>query len=349
VTRRRRGFGSGSFAAVGLVFAVLMLPSGAGARAQSPVVHVLPAAASPTATVTVSGTGYPAGETIRIQLNATLLTTATANSSGDFITQVKIPASATPGHKAIHATGLSCGCTAQTPFTVIAAWMQLQNTSTHTGVQAHEPVLSTATVPGLTLKWTSPSPGCGNASPSLSVWSGMVYTAGYALDAKTGAVVWQNSARSFGNAPAVGDGEVFFGGRSGGDGTWVTAVDAVNGATRWNTKIGDHNLFSSPVAANGRVFIGADFTDDHFYALDDATGAVIWSKHVAGGFSATASVANGVVYAGFLDGKVRAFSGNTGALLWEIADSAFFASPAIVDAQVFIAGNGSNVYDFALP
>jgi outer membrane protein assembly factor BamB len=277
--------------------------------------------------VTVSGSGYPAAETVKIQLNASLLTTATANSSGDFITQAKIPAAATPGQKTIHATGLSCGCSAQTPFTVIAAWMQIQNTSTHTGVQAHESVLSTATVPGLTLKW-----GIGYGSESQSVWSGMVYTAGVALNAKTGATDWVNGARAFDNAPAVGDGEVFIGGRSkgGGTGTWVTAVDAYTGATRWNTRIGDHNLTASPVAANGRVFIGANFTDDHFYALDDATGAVIWSKHVVNGFAATAAVANGVVYAGAGSGRLYAWKAATGGLKWSVAFPDPFNGPAVV-------------------
>jgi outer membrane protein assembly factor BamB len=282
--------------------------------------------------VTVSGSGYPAGETVKIQLNATLLATVTASSGGVFITQVKIPFSAAPGHKTIHATGQSCGCSAQAPFTVIADWLQLQNTSTHVGVQAHESVLSTATVPGLTLEWQIGS-GCGGGTESLSVWSAMVYMAGVALNAKTGAVVWENTARSFGNSPAVGDGEVFFGGsspRQGGSNIWVTAVDAYSGATLWNTKIGTHLLFASPVAANGRVFIGANSFDDHFYALDDATGAVIWSKHVAGGFSATAAVANGVVYAGSNDGRLYAWKAATGGLKWSVLFADAFSGPAVV-------------------
>lgn len=342
--RRGRGFGRGRAVVAGLALVVLSLPAGAGARAQAPAVHVLPTAASPTATVTVSGSGYLPGETVEITLDATPLATATASSGGVFSARARIPSSMAPGHKTIHATGQSCGCSAQAPFTVLADWLQLQNTSTHAGVQAHESVLSTATVPGLTIKWAFGSGCSGGASASLSVWSNMVYTAGLALNAKTGAVVWQNGARSFGDSPAVGDGDVFFGGRSQGGGTWVTAVDAVTGTTRWNTKIGDHNLFSSPVAANGRVFIGANTFDDRFYALDDATGAVVWRKHVVDGFAATAAVANGVVYAGSVDGRLYAWRAATGAKKWSVKVTDAFEGTVVVANGVVYARTYGMLY-----
>jgi outer membrane protein assembly factor BamB len=346
VARVRRRFGSGGALVAALALGVAISGGGAGAGTQSPGISVAPGSASPMAVVTVSGNGYLPGETVTITLNTTVLATVTASSQGVFSAHVRVPTAATPGQKTIHATGSGCGCSAQTPFTVVAEWLQLQNTATHLGVQAHESALSTATVPGLTLTWAF-GPSCSSASESISVWNDLVFTdndpgGAYALDAKTGAVVWNSTARAFGGSPAVGDGAVFYGGRSRvGTGTWVTALDPETGAVEWNTKIGDHNLNASPVVASGRVFIGTGEFDDHFYALDAATGAVVWSKHLADGFFATATVANGVVYAGLVNGRLYAWKAATGARKWVVTLPSVIDGPAAAaNGVVYIHSDG---------
>ena len=64
-------------------------------------------------------------------------------------------------------------------------------------------------------------------------------------------------------------------------------------------------MWSSPAVANGVVYVGSN--DGKFYALNAATGTLVWSYKSGHWFFSSPAVVNGVVYTGCDDGNVYAF------------------------------------------
>ena len=73
---------------------------------------------------------------------------------------------------------------------------------------------------------------------------------------------------------------------------------------------------SSPAVVNGVVYIGS-FENNNVYALNAATGALIWKYTTGFNVFSSPAVANGVVYVGSRDGNVYALNAGTGALIWK--------------------------------
>ena len=83
---------------------------------------------------------------------------------------------------------------------------------------------------------------------------------------------------------------------------------------RWRFETGA-GIVSSPVIADGRVFIGSD--DHHVHALDFETGEQLWSFPTEDMIEAPPMVADGVVYVGSSDFFFYAIDARTGALRWK--------------------------------
>jgi len=88
----------------------------------------------------------------------------------------------------------------------------------------------------------------------------------------------------------------------------------------WSFKT-DGPVKSSPVVADGRVFIGSD--DGRIYAIDLKTGEKVWAFHVPvnnedepSAIEASPLVVRGMVYIGALDGFLYALDARTGELRW---------------------------------
>ncbi len=144
--------------------------------------------------------------------------------------------------------------------------------------------------------------------------------------------------------------------------TAVTPSNAGTLAEAWNwipsgtgIKTG---LFSSPTVVGGAIFIGAN--NGTFYALNESTGAVIWSRTIgrtaaktcpSRGFASTATVADDpvtgqeTVYVAAPDGYLYAFNAATGATVWrsviglpsKTANNYFdWSSPAVVNGSVYV-------------
>jgi outer membrane protein assembly factor BamB len=78
---------------------------------------------------------------------------------------------------------------------------------------------------------------------------------------------------------------------------------------------------SAPTSADGRVFV-CDVDRHILYALDLATGDVLWS-HVAGGrIDSPPTYWRGRVYLGATDGSIQCLAAHSGALVWS-----YFAAP----------------------
>jgi outer membrane protein assembly factor BamB len=92
-----------------------------------------------------------------------------------------------------------------------------------------------------------------------------------------------------------------------------------------------------PVVADGRVFVADD--SGTLGALDEATGAELWSVSVGSPIRASPAIVGDVVMVGSDFGAVVALRATDGVQLWRLRTSgAVSAAPAVVDETVYICG-----------
>jgi len=161
----------------------------------------------------------------------------------------------------------------------------------------------------------------------------------YALDAKTGVVLWQGQAPAdktvfYDNGVSVADGVVYLS-----DHDWVpkpkgrgriTAFDAITGTQLWS--VIRSTLYVPVAVADGLVYFGEE--SGRATALDAKTGAEVWSlpKKASGWLFLSPAVAGGTVLFP-APGGVAAFEGKTGKPLREFRISAARLSSDIVVAN----------------
>ena len=147
-----------------------------------------------------------------------------------------------------------------------------------------------------------------------AVANGVVYIGSdddtfYALNAKTGALLWSYTTGQQIYASAAVAGDVVYVGSYDG---YVYAFKAKTGALLWKyLTIG--NVASSPAVANGVVYVTSQSTSDasanSLYALNASTGALLWSYPISGTLgSGSPAIAKGMVY--FPVGDIYAFTGS---------------------------------------
>lgn len=104
-----------------------------------------------------------------------------------------------------------------------------------------------------------------------------------------------------------------------------------------------------PVLVNGVVYFSTSsyFSSNSVYAVDAASGALIWKYDGIGPVFASPAVANGKVYVS--DGDyMYAFDAATGAMVWgyDLPAGAQYCSPTVVDNVVYIGSDDHKVYAF---
>lgn len=173
-------------------------------------------------------------------------------------------------------------------------------------------------------------------SSSPSIVNGTVYVGNgplWALNATTGALLWQYSAGGIFSSPAVSDGVVYVAS----DDNYLDAVDASTGALIWQYKPQFGSFGNqSPVVAGGMVYVA---TDQDLYAVDAHTGGFVWELGgVSGG---TPAVANGMVYVSEYSSGFEAVDATTGKLIWEYrnASTDWGSSPAVANGVLYIDGS----------
>ncbi|MFN3816118.1 MAG: PQQ-binding-like beta-propeller repeat protein [Brevundimonas sp.] len=141
-----------------------------------------------------------------------------------------------------------------------------------------------------------------------------------AVDANTGAIVWQTNLRPDGRDRAYGGGVAVSGDR-----VYVTsgyrlvsALNAATGAVEWTTPF-DAPIHGAPTVAGGRVF--AVDVDNQILALDATTGALSWSYQAISEparlmRASSPAVTGETVIAPFSSGEVVALRANNGQELW---------------------------------
>ena len=112
-------------------------------------------------------------------------------------------------------------------------------------------------------------------------------------------------------------------------------------------------VISYPLIVGGLVFVTTTITPDNvntLMALDEHTGATIWSADLAGDCCfANAAYDSGKVFVVKTNGLMTAFDAATGTLLWSVTlpNQSFFTSPpTAANGIVFTGGSGvgGNVY-----
>jgi PGF-CTERM protein len=173
------------------------------------------------------------------------------------------------------------------------------------------------------------------------------YEGTFAMDARTGEVLWNNSRvnGTYLGGMAYDEGRVFV--STADDG--LKALDASTGAITW-TRGDISTVDTAPVVLNDTVFIGGD--DSDMWALDPATGATVWNHTYAdNGLPADFSsptAANGRVFVPGSDGTLYAHSADDGSVLWTRDIGYSEATPAVKDGIVYAADSGAAPYLQAL-
>jgi polyvinyl alcohol dehydrogenase (cytochrome) len=144
------------------------------------------------------------------------------------------------------------------------------------------------------------------------------------------------------------------------DSTWtrytnaVTAVDLETGSPVWSFRPNeppddDTDFGATPnlfVDSTGRRVLGAGKKDGTYYALDPATGRLLWSTHLVdpapniGGFIGSPAVYGGYVFGGTAIGSPSFFhslDGATGAVRWEGGVGPTYGATAVVNGVAFNA------------
>lgn len=98
----------------------------------------------------------------------------------------------------------------------------------------------------------------------------------------------------------------------------LSAFNPATGAKLWSTKMpGQYAFTSPPTFAAGVVYTGGAGSGGTLYAVDAATGAVIWTQGVANGDDSSPAVTANGVYVSYACEQSYAFEPKTGTPLWQ--------------------------------
>jgi outer membrane protein assembly factor BamB len=178
----------------------------------------------------------------------------------------------------------------------------------------------------------------------------------FAIDIATGAPVWIAPFETDG--PLVGgvlaqDGTVYFGSSDG----YLYAVDAGSGTEKWSFKT-DKEIWSTPVIVGDALYVTS--LDGKLYVLDVAGGEERWSFETDAGVAASPVIddANGRIYLGGFDARLRAIDIDTRDELWVVKAKNWFWSRPVLDGDTVFApsmdhhvyavdsATGNDVWDF---
>lgn len=163
---------------------------------------------------------------------------------------------------------------------------------------AAEAGLTAEQVPRLALKWAFGFPDTTSAWAQPTIVGGRLFVGSqngtvYALDAKSGCVIWTFAANGGVRASiSIGSGRAYLSDQKG----YVYALDADNGTPIWTRKIDDHplvRLTGSPALYDGRLFVPTSSYEEagksptyacctfrgSIVALDVETGSEAWRAY----------------------------------------------------------------------
>ena len=104
---------------------------------------------------------------------------------------------------------------------------------------------------------------------------------------------------------------------------------------------------STAVIVDGVVYVGDDMV--HFFAINLATGKLIWKVATEAGFTASAAVRDGKVFIGDSDGVFYCFDAKSGKELWKhTTEMQINSSANFFEQSVIVGSQDGTLYRFAL-
>jgi outer membrane protein assembly factor BamB len=82
------------------------------------------------------------------------------------------------------------------------------------------------------------------------------------------------------------------------------------------------------------VYVGS--ADHDIYAVDAATGALVWTYVTRGPVLTSPAVANGVVFVSSEGGRLYALDASSGGRKWSYYFTRLESSPAVADGMVYV-------------
>ncbi len=172
----------------------------------------------------------------------------------------------------------------------------------------------------------------------------------YALDAKTGQLVWKSDdlGGAVAGTPALGpNGELYVGTFN----SEMLALDGKTGKVNWRFPTNGW-VYSGPALDNGVLYFGD--LNGYFYALKTADHTELWpAKPPAAssnnGISGTPLVDQGVVYYTSEDGNIYALDATTGNSRWnKTIGGKLYASPLLAGDKILVSSVGGDNLLYAL-
>ena len=142
------------------------------------------------------------------------------------------------------------------------------------------------------------------------------------------------SRAPFAASPALAGGRVYVGS----DNRRLYCLDADTGKPIW-TFTAAHELFASPVVADGRVFLGEGLhhtSDARCYCLDAADGRKLWEFQTTGHVEFSPTLVGERLYLAAGGDGVYCLDARTGRKLWQHAGVHVDMSPLLTDEGVFV-------------
>jgi outer membrane protein assembly factor BamB len=211
---------------------------------------------------------------------------------------------------------------------ILAAASASAQTAMFRGAPAHTGVYDSQGPTGFYLKWRFKTGGKVRSSPAVvdgAVLFGSEDGHLYCLNAADGGLRWKFFAGGdLSSSPAVAGGAVFF---TGGNGD-IYALDLETGKPRWVVKTGEARPW---LYAKGKIqtwdywlpspviadgVLYSGALDGRVRAMDPKTGALKWQFDTAGTIRSTPAVFAGMLYVGDMNGRLHALDTATGAEKW---------------------------------
>jgi outer membrane protein assembly factor BamB len=206
------------------------------------------------------------------------------------------------------------------------------------------------------LLWSYPTDSQTNCSPLVS--DGRVYISSddgklYCLNSIDGSLMWRyslsNASINGFSSPAFLNGTIYVGAVINYDSPNVFAIDASNGASKWNYTV-DGGTTASPAISDHRVFIGS--SNGKVYCLDAINGSQVWNATIgsnwfAGIYMSSPAIADGMLFVGSGDSNCYCLNASNGSQIWKTpTKQMIWSSPAVADGKVYIGSSDGRLYCF---
>ena len=172
-----------------------------------------------------------------------------------------------------------------------------------------------------------------------------------ALNATTGAFIWQYNIpqlgpdNDVGSAITVDNGRVYTDSKNG----YFYALNESDGSLAWSRLVGTPSggNISSSALAHGVIYVGS--RDKNLYALNESDGSILWKTATSADIFSSPAIANGVVYIASMDNKFYAMDATSGTVLWSFTTgNKSYSSPILINGYLYCASTDHKLYAFGL-